>query len=36
MIERAQATVKRLEELNRNLLDLSRIEAVREKNRRVD
>lgn len=27
MIERAQATVKRLEELNRNLLDLSRLEA---------
>jgi signal transduction histidine kinase len=30
MIERAQATVKRLEELNRNLLDLSRIEASRD------
>ncbi|MBI5034514.1 MAG: HAMP domain-containing histidine kinase [Chloroflexi bacterium] len=28
MIERAQATVNRLEELNRNLLDLSRIEAA--------
>ncbi|MEW5721221.1 MAG: ATP-binding protein, partial [Chloroflexota bacterium] len=27
---RAQATVKRLEELNRNLLDLARLEAARE------
>lgn len=30
MIERAQVIVKRLEELNRNLLDLSRLEAARE------